>query len=509
MSDSPQFAIEQGPAALPDQLRSRTLASIFWILAANLVRTVVLFLLPAGLAWLTGPVELGLAQIAYSVYVVALPFVTLGVRAAVVQWPRPTQAFLSSVFYLNLCAGVGTAVVLNIAAPWIAAIGQGDPRLETAIRWIGVACAVSALTVVPAARLARELAFRAVSLSSVVAAVAATMVGIAAALETAALTAVGWAAGTYLVVNTLLLWGVGRWRPSLTFDRGEARAALRFGLTASAATLAGGLAGHIERFLIAGLFGPAALGHYGAARNLNRDALRNLMTVTDNVLLPGLATLQADPARARTYYLHALRYECLVFAPATVFVLVFSRDLVLAVYGEAWLAIVPLVQVLTPMTLFTITNHTIGSVFLSHGRPGLQLRWTLLSVVLTVAWVVVGAPWGLLGAVTALSVLDGVGWIVSHRMANGVLGLSWTAFLGNLGTPAIAASCFGAALLAARSLADGRAPASPTGIAATVLMSVCLYAGILYVVDRALARDLWRALRDVARAPLLPHGDRA
>jgi O-antigen/teichoic acid export membrane protein len=118
---------------------------------------------------------------------------------------------------------------------------------------------------------------------------------------------------TYLVVNALLLWGVGRWRPSLVFDTREARAALRFGLTASLATFAGSLAGQIERFAIAGLFGPAALGHYGAARNLNRDALRNLMVVSDNVLLPGLAMLQVI-GRARACYLHALRYECVVFA---------------------------------------------------------------------------------------------------------------------------------------------------------------------------------------------------
>ena len=139
----------------------------------------------------------------------------------------------------------------------------------------------------------------------------------------------------------------------------------------------------------------------------------------------------------------------------------------------------------------------------------LLLRWTLLSIVLAVAWVVLGAPWGLLGAVTALSVLDGVGWVISHRMANAVLALSWPAFLRNLATPAAAASAFGAALLVARRLGDGGTPPSAAGIIGMALMSVCLYAGILYVLDRALARDLWQALGDVAREPLLRRGDRA
>jgi hypothetical protein len=59
----------------------------------------------------------------------------------VVQWPQPTQAFLSSVFYLNLFADVAAAVVLGIGAPWTS--GRTTPR--TAIRWIGAACAVSAI----------------------------------------------------------------------------------------------------------------------------------------------------------------------------------------------------------------------------------------------------------------------------------------------------------------------------------------------------------------------------
>jgi hypothetical protein len=156
------------------------------------------------------------------------------------------------------------------------------------------------------------------------------------------------------------------------------------------------------------------------------------------------------------------------------------------------------------MTLFTITNHTIGAVFLSHGRPGLQLRWTLLSIVLAVAWVVLGAPWGLLGAVTALSVLDGVGWVISHRMANAVLALSWPAFLRNLATPAAAASAFGAALLVARRLGDGGTPPSAAGIIGMALMSVCPTPACTSWMGPA--RDLWQALGDVAREPLLRRG---
>lgn len=482
-------------------LRERTLSSVFWILASNAVRALVLFLVPAGIAWLTGPVELGLVQLAYAVYMVALPFVTLGTRAAVVQRPDPSQAFLSSVFFLNILTGSVTGAALILAAPWLALIGEGDPRLVTAIRWIGVACAVSALTVVPAARLARQLAFRIVSLASIGGAIVGVAAGVAAFAWGGTLMAMGVAAGMYLLVNTCVLWMAGRWRPSLAFDAGEAIAAMGFGVTASLASFAGNLAQQVERFLLSALFGPAALGLYGAARNLNRDALRNLMRVTDEVLLPGLAAMQPDAERAAAYYLEALRYEFLVFAPAAVFVFVFARDLVLLVYGPAWLDVVPLVLALTPLTLFTITNHTLGAVFLSQGRPGLQLRWSLLSIVLVAAWVVAGSPWGLVGAVTALSVLDGVGWVISHGMANSLLRVGWPAFLRNLSVPAAAAGALGGVLAALRHVTGSTQAASWPDIAAWALAALVVYVVLLRVLDRELSRGFWRAIGDVVRLP--------
>ena len=57
--------------------------------------------------------------------------------------------------------------------------------------------------------------------------------------------------------------------------------------------------GVLAGFLISSLFGQAALGLYGAARNINRDTLRNLMRISDEVLLPGMASLQSEPERAR------------------------------------------------------------------------------------------------------------------------------------------------------------------------------------------------------------------
>jgi O-antigen/teichoic acid export membrane protein len=497
------MATELGSRPGGVELRQQTLRSVFWILTVNIVRSLALFLLPVGIAWLSGPVELGLAHVAYGVYAIALPFVTMGTRAAVLQHREAGQSYLSSVFFLNLLTGAATAAVLVAGAPWIAAIGKGDPRLVVVIRWIGVISFVSSLSVVQNALLARRLAYRTLSLATITGVVAGGLAGLGAAATGARLGAVGAAAAGYVVVSTVALWVVGRWRPSRSFVPREALAAVRFGVTASAASFANNLAGQLERFFISSVLGPAALGLYGAARNVNRDSLRNLMQITDEVLLPGLASLQSDVARARRYYLNAVRFEFLAFAPAAVFVGVFARDLVLLVYGSAWLDAVPLVRVMTPLVLFTITNHTIGAVFLSQGRPDTQLRWSLISIVLVAAYLATGVSWGLLGVVTALSTLELAGWLTSHSMANRLLQLPLRRFLANLALPLAASLLFGALLLLLRRLPWwAAAPASWPSLALWALAALPLYAAVLHGLDRETSRSFWHALAEVARTPV-------
>jgi len=226
------------------------------------------------------------------------------------------------------------------------------------------------------------------------------------------------------------------------------------------------------------------------------------LTGMREVLLPGLASLQSEPARAREYYLKALRFEFLIFAPAAVFMAVFARDLVLLVYGEEWLEIVPLVQVLTPLVLFSITRHTVGAVFLSQGRPDTQLWWSLLMVALVATFTMIGSPWGLLGSVTALSTLEVFGWLASHRMANRLIELPMRRFLGNLLVPFVCATVFGGLLLALRATTGGAGAAvSWPGMVARAALAVPLYAAVLHALDAELSRSLWRTLADTVRGP--------
>src|SRR5207302_10283969 len=167
---------------------------------------------------------------------------------------------------------------------------------------------------------------------------------------------------------------------------------LRLSASVSAAKLLDHLSLQSDRLLIGRYLGGASLGLFGLARTLIRVPLRYLLNVTDELLLPGLAVLQTDAARARDYYLTTLRIELTLLGPAVIFAGVFAMDLSRLLFGPGWDRAAVVAALLAFAAWRHVTGHTTGAVLLSHGRPDLQARWTAFALIFSIIYFVVGMP---------------------------------------------------------------------------------------------------------------------
>jgi O-antigen/teichoic acid export membrane protein len=488
------------PPAAPPSLRERSLRAVPWLLLFHGGRLALLLSVPILLARLSGLVELGLAELTLAIYAVASPCVEIGTGAAIVQRPQVSQPFLTSVFLLNAAMGLTVGCLLGLAGPPLVFLLGADVRMVPLLRWMALCLAVSSLSIVQAGMLNRRMAFGAITTLNTVAAAIGLAGSALAVWARLGAFAVIVGIGLYVGVNTAGLWVVGGWRPSLPLALQETRGVLRFGLTTSASGVLDNLGSQLERFLIGGFLGTRELGLYGAANNVVRAPLRHLMQVTDRILFPGLASVQADPARARWYYRTAIRYELALFAPAVVFLGVFAPELVSLVYGPGpqWKQAILPAQLLAVVALRMATAHTVGAVFLAMGRPDVQLRWTLYALGLTTTYFLAGSSLGVAGVAGAIAGFGFFGWLVSHQMANRLLGLGTRDFLTALAPPTLAATALTVALVAARlCLAVAGLTPSVQLVAASLLPALALYAACLFWLDAPLARGITRALAEI------------
>lgn len=480
-------------------LREKSIRSAVWMAWLQGLVGLLYFGVPLVLSYLVGPDELGLLELVIVVYALSVFVVELGAAAAVVQRKDLTPRLASTVFWVNVAMGVLLALLLFVTAPWLTSFLRADVHLVPLLRGLGPALILHSLSVVPRGLLARRMEFRRLTVASIVGivlAVAAASLGLA----WTGVYGVLYGILTLTSVTSAALWLASGFRPSWTFDRSELPRFLRFGSSASLGTAAEMLGVLVERFLMARFFGTASVGLWGLTRSLAREPLRRVMAVFDEVLFPGLASLQDDLERSRRYYLTVVRYELALFGPIVVFVAVFAPELTALLYGDAWLPVGFLTQLLVLQSWRTITVHSVGPLLLARGRPDVRMAWVILSVAFTPVMFFAGRPWGLAGYAASSSILGFIVWAISHTLANRLIELRWPRFLQAIAAPLAAHLAFALVLIVTRGALRGVVAAHGSDMVLLVVVPAAgVYLALLWGIDRPLLTGVLAAIREAFR----------
>jgi PST family polysaccharide transporter len=484
-------------------LEARSLESIFWLTLQNGLAAVLLVAVPAVLARLLTPEDLGLLEISLAFFGIAALFMELGTGPAIIQRPAMDETFLSTVFLVNVATAIVFALILVAGAVPITAWLRMDARLVSILRWVGLTLLPVSTGIVPRNLLARRLEYRRVTFADALggaAAVIAALTVLSRGLDEALIVAFV----AYGTVAPIVVWIGARWRPAAMPAPSTVWPLLKFSLSVSGSRMLDNLSLQSDRFLIGRFLGAASLGIFGLARTLVRVPLRYFLNISEEILLPGLALLQTDRARARSYYLAVVRIELVLLGPAVIFAAVFALDLSRLLFGPNWDRAALVAQLLTFAAWRNITGHTTGAVLLSQGRPDLQLRWTIYALLLSVVYVFAGMPWGLEGVALAAAILEISGWALRHTMANAVLDLGWRTFAATLAPVWVGQAAFVCWTIAVRSAVLTLADAPALRLALGAAAAAAGYGLIMRFAARGLLTTIGRGIVESVRRALSP-----
>jgi PST family polysaccharide transporter len=389
------------------------------------LRVVVLVLLTR----LLSPSDFGVVGAALIVISFSLTFSLLGVGPALVQRPVLEERHISTAFFTSVGFGLATGVLVWLLAPPIARFFRMD-ELVPIVRALAVVFPVTGASTVSENLLQRDLRFRRLSNIDLLSyGVGYGIVGVGLAL-------VGW--GAWALVAAHLMQVVLRAammthaapprlhaRPSWV----SFRELMDYGVGQSAARLAWIFANQADNLIVGRWLGPVALGLYSRAYQLMAVPSGLPGTVIDKVLFPAMARVQNDPRRLAGAYLQGTAFVALVTLPAGVVAAVLAPELVVAVFGRRWEAIVPPFQVLALGMMFRTSfrmsdslSRATGKVYRRAWRQALYAGLVFLG-----AWV--GRYQGLTGvAVGVLGALF-VNYLVMAQLSLSVVQISWLQFV--------------------------------------------------------------------------------
>jgi len=391
-------------------------------LLAQLYKTVLQLVATMLLARMLSPGDFGLIAMVLSVIGISEIFRDFGLSSAAIQAKSVSKAERTNLFWANTGLGVLAATIVAASAPLIALL-YGDDRVVPIVLALSFSFVLSGMVTQYTADMSRRLMFRPLAVIEMLSPTLA--LGIAVVM---ALTGAGyWALVVQQLVSLAVLLALSviaaRWVAGLPRRDVSIRRFMKYGAALFGTQIIAYLTKNVDNIAIGVVWGATPLGYYDRAYQLLMAPLRQINAPMTRVALPVLSRVHEDRARFEHYLLRAQIVGG--YVTATVFAVAagMAEDIVLIVFGAAWLPIVPIFVVLAFGGILRAVSQISYWIFLASGHPGAQLKMYLVTRPLMILVIVAGVPWGAVGVAIGSTVAYSLHWIISLIWACRVAGV--------------------------------------------------------------------------------------
>ncbi len=340
-------------------------------ISVQLISTVVTIILARMLA----PEYYGIISMVMVFIALANIFGSDGFASALIQAKDVTKTDFCSVLYFNIAVSVILYAVLFFAAPYIAAFyGDGYDVLVPVLRVLGTVVIINSVQSVLQAYVSKKMIFRKFFFSTLIGTVTSAVVGIFMAYNGYGVWALVAQSLTSAFIGTLTLGLALGKAPRLVFSFNSIKKLFPFGVRIFGTGLL--ITGYVEmRALVIGkIYSSADLAYFDKAKQFPTLITTNISSSLSAVLFPKMSIEQDDVTRVKDIMRMSLRMCSYVMSPLMLGLAAVSGTFVYVVLGEAWMPIVPLMQMFCISELFQPINSANMQAIKATGRGSAYLR---------------------------------------------------------------------------------------------------------------------------------------
>lgn len=185
------------------------------------------------------------------------------------------------------------------------------------------------------------------------------------------------------------------WRPVVKAKPEAMRRCLAFGGKVLGSEVISALSIHADKFIIGALLGLKAVGIYYFAFNAGLGITRAFVAATSLGLLPYLCAA-SSPQEQSTRFRHGVSMSYALTAPILIAQVALAPFYVPIVFGAQWTGQTSLIMLLCMTALTWPLWRATVQLWRAQGRPGQELRWTMLYTALSLTATALGTMWGLM-----------------------------------------------------------------------------------------------------------------
>ena len=362
-------------------LKEKSFKGLFWDFTGRIGLQGVGFVVSIILARILAPEDFGLLAIITVFINLAAVLQDVGFSAALIQRSEVTESHYSAVFYMNVVMGIILSILLFLIAPYLANV-FGSLQLTNLTRLMSLSFIINSFGLVPRARLRRDMNFKIISVTNILAASVSGVIAIYMAFYNYGV----WSLAVQVITNqffaNVLLYCFYQYRINLVFNFDSIKELWNFSSRVFFSGFLDTLFLNVDALIIGKALNTATLGYYNRAKALQSFAFSYTSATLSSVLFPGLSTLQKDPERLK--YAVIKIFHLLAFIAFFVCGLLFviSRELIVLLLSSKWEPSVIMFQILIIGSFAPIIGSLFYNTILGTGNADRYLTLNITGKIL-------------------------------------------------------------------------------------------------------------------------------
>lgn len=388
-------------------LKAKTMSGVKWTTGSTIIVTAIQLLQLSILARFLSPSDFGLMAIVMVVIGFSQAFLDMGISNAIIYKQTITSEQLSTLYWLNVLAGIILFVLICVVSP-LMSLFYKEPELTRLIILVGLTFLIQPFGQQFMVLWQKEMRFSEISKINVASKSLSLVVSVGLAYVGYGVYALVYGTLAAVVLQTMLFvfMGMREYRPQMIFRWGEIKEFVSFGAYQMGERTINYFNSQIDVILIGKLLGTEALGVYNVAKQLIMRPAQIINPIITKVTFPAMAKVQNDSDTLRRVYLKTINYLSSVNFPIYAMLIVLAPEIVYILFGDKWMAAVPIVQILSIYGALRSTGNPIGSLLLAKGRADLGFYWNLGLFFYVPIGIALASQWGLLGVSLMLVALQ-------------------------------------------------------------------------------------------------------
>jgi len=407
-----------------------------WTLFLKIVSIIIQFGTLGILARLLNPSDFGLMSILTISVGLSKIFSEFGYGAAIIQDSKSSKKDFESILSLTLVVSSLIVVLTFVFSGYISDFFK-DERLEFALKLISITFCIDAFTVVQNAIAQKNLNFKFIALVQIL----STVIGSSLCAIILAILDYGYLSLVFGYIITsfisFLAFNIkyGFIIPSFSFN--SVKNYWSYGSYFTLGRIFNYFASQVDFFLVGKFINSSQLGYYSRSFQIVGAPANLIGGVIQKVMFPAFSQIKTDKKRIAFYYLTANKILAYFGLFITIFLFIYSNDIVNIFLGPKWVDSVLPLKILSIGLFFRLgyktTTPIMNSLGLVKTRTIVEVVYFLLVTSFSLSFI----SYGISGVSIAILISLMFNFIVSNYLTCKALNITVVKFLFNYKNPLI------------------------------------------------------------------------